>query len=146
MGGYKNHIIASLLLVVLVSWVLMKIGFTADFRDLVFCVILSVTYSLLPDLDIPTSRIRRLTSRLLLTSSLSCLILVIQKTNITLLLICLASTLLLYFFWSLRHRGFLHTLHWAFIMSLPLGFFNLTWFLFAFTGYFSHLLVDRQII
>ncbi|MBI5390247.1 metal-dependent hydrolase [Candidatus Woesearchaeota archaeon] len=100
----------------------------------VICIIL--TFSIMPDMDLGSSTIRKIFLPLALGLLLSFLIL---GQIMPALIICLILIAVHF----LRHRGFLHSLPAALLFSIPLLMYQWTFALFAFVSYFSHLLIDK---
>ncbi len=142
MSSYKTHILgyiafATLLLAGLSYY---KIGLQKDI--IVFGNLIGVLYSILPDIDTPSSKIRTLIERILLAVISFSLIAYIFTGNSYFLYTLIILFLFLLFLYLVRHRGIFHTIWMGFILSLPLYIINPYLAGFAFLGFFSHVAID----
>ena len=139
MTGYKWHIIFGVLfagLFVYVSYMFKLFNLT--FLEIISAAPILLIYSILPDMDISSSKI----SSFLRIVGLS-IILVAVLFDLKILAISIASVLLILQF--VKHRRFIHTVTAGIIFSLPLVYFSYIIALFAFIGYSSHLLIDKEV-
>lgn len=142
MSGYKTHIIgyiasAALLLAGLSYY---KIGLQRDI--IVFGNLIGILYSILPDIDMPSSKIRMLLDRIFLSIIFFSLIAYIITNSQIFMYISIIFTILLLFLYLVRHRGIFHTIWMGFILSIPLYIINPYLAGFAFLGFFSHVAID----
>ena len=140
MPGYKIHLTAGFILVILVE-LLSK----TDLLNLITLICISVIYSLLPDIDIGNSKIGR-TSRITLTT-ISTILLSIGyiKNSKELLLYGIMFLILLGVLQFTKHRAFFHTIRAGLLLSLPLILININYFLIGFLNYILHLILDKKI-
>ena len=139
MAGYKWHIIFGVLFAGLFVYISYKYKiFNLTFLEIISAAPILLIYSILPDIDVSSSKI----SSLFRVVGLS-IILVAILFDLKILAISIASILLILQF--VKHRKFIHTVTAGVIFSLPLLYFNFIIALFAFIGYSSHLLIDRQV-
>ena len=103
--------------------------------DLFTGIILVIIYSILPDIDIKDSKIRKIVMPLLI-------ILIIISYFIEYYVLCLSLILMFIFILLLKHRTITHTIWFAFIISIPF-YQNIGYFVIAFVSYASHLVLDR---
>ena len=139
MSGYKEHIIFGIALAGLAAYYLTGYGsfeYTPVQALALFLVVL--VYSILPDLDSPSSKIRKLIQTLGLAS-----LLILIYFNLKLYLVVVCVFLLAVQF--LTHRRFMHSIAAGVILSLPLAYFDYFLALFAFAAYLSHLLLDGEV-
>lgn len=118
--GYKAHASIALVLCLLVSYF-----FLLD--NVILLCLLSVFYSLLPDIDTFKSRI----GRFFLIFSL---VFMIFEPLISLILVILLL---------IRHRGITHTYIGGFLFSAPMLYFGAEFAAIAFLSYASHLIADQ---
>jgi len=114
-----------------------------DVALMVFGTFTGLIYCLIPDLDTKKSflghRMYKAATVLLVVSLLG-LILLGERYYLAL---ALGSAILLLMLLFARHRGFMHSIPAAFLLSMPLLLINEKLFPFALSGYVSHLLLDR---
>lgn len=139
MPTYKFHIIFGLLLSALVGYTLYVNKFY-DFtiQRLVMITALIFIYSILPDIDISSSKISKM-------FRIICLVLIIVFLFLNLVKLAIILSIILLILEFVKHRTFIHTLSFGLILSLPLLYIDYTTALFAFLSYFSHLLIDGKI-
>lgn len=139
MAGYKWHVIFGILFAGLFVYVSYKHKiFNLKFLEIISAAPILLIYSILPDMDTSSSKI----SSLLRIVGLA-IILVAVLFDLKILAIAIASILLILQF--VKHRKFIHTVIAGILFSLPLVYFSHIIALFAFIGYSSHLLIDRQV-
>ena len=138
MSGYKGHLmfgfaITSLIVITNYLW-----GYLPFSINLIYLMPITAIYSLLPDVDIGTSKIFIFIDTLFLFGIIYCLI-----TNSIMygIILCLALIMILY----LKHRGMAHSIIIGFLFSLPLLSLGLVYVLFGFINYLSHLVLDREV-
>lgn len=129
MPSYKGHLLVglALFLVVLLA--------PTTIEDKIALFLITVIYSLLPDIDVSTSKIGK-PFRLVL------LAFVIIAIFLSLYWLALLFAFLLCLFLLVRHRGFFHTIRAAIFLSLPFLLFNWFYFLYACGMYVIHLILD----
>ena len=139
MAGYKFHIVFGLVFAAVITYLLYRYNFLKlDFLSIVAILPILFIYSILPDIDVSSSKI----SHIFRIIGLS-MVLVAIFFDMKILAISIAGILLILQF--VKHRKFIHTIAAGAIFSLPLIYFNYVIAIFAFIGYFSHLLIDRQV-
>ena len=109
-----------------------------DFLSIVAILPILFIYSILPDIDVSSSKI----SHIFRIIGLS-IVLVAIFFDLKILAISIAGILLILQF--VKHRKFIHTVTAGILFSLPLVYFSHIIALFAFVGYSSHLLIDKQV-
>jgi len=125
--------------------VINKFKFENILKILIPSILIGIFYSILPDIDLPSSKLRRKISKFFLTIILICLITFICLIHDTkLLFIAIILTLFLYILWFSKHRGIFHSIGMGIFLSLPLYLIHPYFFIFAFLGFFTHLLVDGK--
>ena len=145
MSGYKFHILVYLLAAFALTYALEEYKILALPPEyLALAIFIGAAYSILPDIDMPSSIIRRIVEKTSLAGILL-LILAYLLFSVTLLIyaaIALAFFLLL--LWYLKHRGFFHTMLAGIMLSAPLALIDPYLALYAFLGYSAHLFVDGK--
>ena len=146
MPGYKAHIFGYLIMMGIILLLMNRIlNFNISMDMLIFGNIIGILYSILPDIDTPSSKMRKILGRLFLAASITCLIAFIFLRRMELIYIPLMLILFLYMLWFSRHRGLFHTPIIGILLSLPLYFMSLYYIGFALIGFFSHLILDNEV-
>ena len=146
MPGYKAHIFGYLVMAGILLLLLDKImNLHLSIETLIFGNIIGILYSILPDMDTPSSKMRKILGRLFLAASITCLIAFIFLRRMELIYIPLLLILFLYLLWFSRHRGLFHTPLVGILLSLPLYLIDLYYVGFAIIGFFSHLVLDNEV-
>lgn len=147
MSGYKGHLIGYFLVVFPVT----LIGVSKEFlpQELVTIIlgfVLGAFYTILPDIDTPSSKARRIIGKLFLTITVFCLtgFLTGLLTEIAVYL-ALALNLSLYLLWFIKHRGILHTIIAGTLFSTPLLIVNWVYAFYALLGFTVHLILDGEL-
>jgi len=102
-------------------------------------------YTLLADVDAPSSKARKiveLSTLVLITASLA---LFLKTSNLLFVYAALFLTTLLLILWTLKHRGIVHTPLAAFLLSAPVYFIHPLAGGFALLGYMTHLILDWEL-
>jgi len=145
MPSYKAHIFGYLVMMGILLLLLDKIlNFHLSIETLIFGNIIGILYSILPDIDTPSSKMRKIIGRLFLAASIACITVFIFLRRMELIYIPLMLILFLYILWFSRHRGLFHTPVVGILLSLPLYLINLHYVGFALIGFFSHLILDKR--
>jgi len=134
MPGYRGHLFLGYLLFILFVFLIHDL----DILNFISLFVLVSIFSLLPDIDANNSKIGIFFRVLLIFLIIISLI----SHFFTLSLIFCFLLLILSF---VRHRGFFHTLRSGIILSLPLFYFGLIFFLAGFLSYSGHLVLDRHL-
>lgn len=143
MSNYKIHILgyivsAALLLAGLSYY---KIGLQRDI--IISGNLIGILYSILPDVDVPSSKIRILIERISIAIIFFSLIFYIFTSNSYLLYTFVITVLFLLFLHLVRHREIFHNIGMGFILSIPFYIINPYLAGFAFLGFLSHIAIDR---
>lgn len=147
MPGYKTHAIVYLILAFAIYTLLHRLELVSQsLVSMWLGLVVGLVYSLLPDIDMPSSKIRKKLEQAFLGLTVVMLLLyVMLLRDMVLVYVSLALAVGLLALWFARHRGRFHTLGAAVLFSLPLGLVDPICMLFGFTGYLSHLLIDREL-
>lgn len=142
MPNYKTHIVVGFLLVfafLLANYYLNIIPFKPTKpTDFILVGLIPLIYSILPDIDINSSKIFGVTITLALI-----LMLISIFTGRILLVVAIIIALLVIL--ALSHRGITHSLLGAVIMIIPLILlFHWFFVLVGLIAYLSHILVDGE--
>jgi inner membrane protein len=146
MGGYRAHIffyaVFSGLMVYGMNYYSLSVF---DGFSLIAALIVGLAYSLLPDIDAPSSKARRFISKAVLLIVSALLFAYLVFGGQLLVIFALPLVLFLLILWFSRHRGRFHTITAGAIMSLPLLLYSEIFFVFALLGYASHLVADGKL-
>lgn len=144
MSGYILHILAYWINCFVLVAGMHEFGVALPgFESLVFCAFLGTIYTVLPDIDTPSSKARKTAEKITLIIIVLLLTGYLLTQNQYMIYLSIALAAILFFLWNTKHRGFFHTLPAALLFSLPLAFFDFWTSVFAFMGYFCHLIVDK---
>lgn len=139
MAGYKAHIIFGILFAGLFAFLSYRYAIIEfNVISLLLAIPILFIYSMLPDIDISTSKISKI---VMILGLLSIIALIIFDKKILAVSICVILLLLQ----IIKHRKFIHTIAAGVLLSAPLIYFNYIVAIFAFVAYFSHLLLDGQV-
>ena len=131
---YYTHILFGFVLAILMYLAVIYLDISITFDYLVVVVIV-IIYSILPDIDIKKSKIRKIMMPILIF-----LVLLFYYTEQY--LVMLFVLLVIAFIYSLKHRTLTHTIMFGILVSLP-WYQNIVYMLLAFVSYLSHILLDR---
>jgi hypothetical protein len=146
MSGYKFHIIAYLLGACALTYALKEYPFfSLSIESLILSLFIGCAYSIIPDIDLPSSVMRRMVERCALALILFLIIAYVFFLVMLLIYAAIAVTFLLLLLWYLKHRGFFHTILAGLLLAAPLAFLDPVFSLYAFLGYAAHLFVDGEI-
>ncbi len=146
MSGYLTHIIVYLSFVVFLLAVSYSYGMLEyDVKTIIVGCLVGLFYSILPDVDTPSSKMRKLIERIFLAAIVLSLVAFLMIKDVDLVYSAIVLSLILYFLWYVRHRTILHTPIAGVLFSAPLYFIEPVYCLFALIGFVSHLLVDNEV-
>ena len=145
MSSYKKHIFVYLFFVVAGIAALTYYHYLQFNWEIILPgIVIGTFYTLLPDIDTPSSKLRGIIAKLSLATTLSCLGAYLYLKNINLIYISLALVFFLYFLWFSPHRRIFHTLLVGVFLSSPWYLINPSFFLFALSGFLVHLMLDGK--
>jgi hypothetical protein len=107
---------------------------------------LFVLYTILPDLDIPNSKIAPHFKKFCVLGAILGGCAHYLKPNFYILLFSIFCGVLLVMSIFTTHRKFFHSPIAAVLLSAPLVFINVEWAAVAFSGYIFHLLIDGELL
>ena len=142
MPNYRIHILFYLAIIILLITVVNLLEISLELNVLVYGAPIGLLYSLLPDIDARRSVIRSIFVKILSLTSITSFLLFIIYQNLFQFILLLLSLSLLVSLNFLKHRGIFHSPLLAIVLSIPLYFVNPLFCVFAFIGYFSHLVID----
>jgi len=146
MSGYRLHLIFYTAACATIYYILHSTGLVGGVGiKQVVGFIVGGLYAVLPDVDTPASKIRLITSRVLLFTVLVFLTAHVLSGSIELVYVSAAIVSALLLLWHSRHRGYFHTVSAAVILSAPLVLANPFYAAMACLGYTSHLVLDGEI-
>lgn len=138
MPGYKHHLVIFSVMYLVMAAILLFYGIDPP---LLACgLLIGLPYTLLPDIDIGTSKIRKLANIL----SLLCILagFYLYTMGEVSYLVVLSPVLFLLVINLVRHRGVFHTIWMAVLLSAPLYLIRPPCVLFGIYAYSIHLLAD----
>jgi len=145
MSGYRMHLVVYALAAFAATYLLARLGYFLDFRVLGVSMLVGLCYTLLPDIDVPSSRMREVVSKVLLAAALLCMLaFIFWGRGIVMAYAALGIVVFLYLLWFTKHRGIFHTVYAGLVLSLPLWLLSPFYCLYAFVGFSSHLLSDGK--
>jgi len=145
MPGYRFHIAVYLFSACVLTYVLKGYSLIGlSVYSLMASLFVGGIYSVLPDIDMPSSVIRRVVERGALLSVFFLIIGYVFYPVVFLLYAAVAVVFLLLLLWYLKHRGFFHTVFAGLLLSIPWAFLDPVVSVYALTGYMAHLLADGK--
>lgn len=138
--NWKQHLLGGLIITIIIALPSLYYNLiTPNLYNLIIIVLVWLTYSLLPDIDIGTSKIRKFYTIIVALLIIYSLL----YSHITFGIV-LASTLI--FIQFLKHRGLSHSFIFGLLVSAPLYFYfdNYMLAIIAYTNFLSHLVLDRK--
>ncbi len=146
MSGYSGHLLfymaASVVALAVSFWYYpIDIGVVGT----LIAVTIGAGYALLPDVDIPSSKMRRIIGKVFLAVIIASLLIYLKTKTLRLVYIAIALSICLYILWFVKHRGLLHTPVVGVLFSAPLYFIEPWYAVFAFLGFMSHLVADGEV-
>ena len=146
MAGYKSHIIAYLVLACAATYALKEYPvLELSALSLLAALFIGCVYSILPDIDAPSSIIRRAAERLSLALIVALSVAYVFFREMILIYAGIAVASCLLILWFLKHRGFFHTVLAGALLSIPWALADPVYSVYAFLGYAAHLLADGGI-
>ena len=138
-SGYKLHIIFGMIIAFIFFYLIRNQEFF-KLSDLELALSLPVVlfYSILPDIDLPNSKIRCILMPTILFIVLISIVMKFKALAIGLLVVMILMQFL-------KHRKFIHSVTAGIIFTLPLIFYSFPLTIFAFISYLSHLLLDGEV-
>ena len=127
--GYKIHLLLSIILNTLFIFL-----FNPEINVFLFFII-GLLYSILPDIDITSSKAYKI---LIIFLTLTSIFLLFYAPIIVLLILIIILIITLS-----KHRSFVHSFWFSILISLPLIFIGDIYFLIGLLNYVLHILVDR---
>ncbi len=138
MSTYKVHILFGVILVAIFAVIVQKYQlFNFSILEFLISIPIIITYSILPDIDLRSSKISHLFRGLSFFVLLLMIIFEMKEYAITIVIVLIILEFL-------KHRKFVHTISAGIILSLPLIYFSYVIAIFAFAGYLSHLIIDKS--
>ncbi len=153
MPHYRWHVLGAVGIFFLVMLLLRLVQVELDFVMIAFSFLLCIFAAMIPDIDSKSSKVFRIFTDLIVVFVAGMIVYYTFASWFTMLWLLL--------FWFLlsgpallalpvKHRGFVHTIWIAAIFGAVTAFIGIAMLqsfipgLFAFAGYFSHLLMDRK--
>ena len=142
---WKGHLFAGFLACPATIFALNQAGFATPPETILAGFLISAVFSLLPDIDVESSKIHGAAFIALLIASIASLAVYSFSGSPVFLagfLLFLVPGVAMKF---MRHRGFCHTIRFGLACALPLAVAGPVYPAFAFVAFFSHLAVDLEI-
>lgn len=155
MPHYRWHFLGSIGMFFLVMLLLRYAQIGPPFAIMVFSFFVCIFAALVPDIDSKSSKVFRVFTDLIVIAVAGMIVYYTFSEWLTMLWLLLFWFLLsgpVLLALPVKHRGFVHTIWVAIIFGAATAFIGLgmlqSWLpgLFAFAGYFSHLLMDRRML
>lgn len=145
MPSWKVHMIIGAVFVVSTLTILQYLNLLSEY-DLwkIMFLPLVLLYSILPDIDSESSIIARVINSFLWIIILCLIILFVIFKNNFLLWGAVCAFAIILFIYTLRHRGFTHSIFAGILVSLPLIFIDKMVAGLAFVSFLSHLIADGE--
>jgi len=153
MPHYRWHVLGAVGMFFLVLLLLRYAQVELDFVMIAFSFLLCMFAAMIPDIDSKSSKVFRIFTDLIVVSVAGMIVYYTFSEWFTMLWLLLFWFLLsgpVLLALPVKHRGFVHTIWIAAIFGAVSAFIGIAMLqsflpgLFAFAGYFSHLLMDRK--
>lgn len=139
MPNYKAHLGIGIIFLAIFAFIS-----NLEFIPLLTFILITIIYSLLPDIDVGNSKAGR--SLRIFLSILSLILLSVGLFGKQLIgFLGLAMLILLTILQFVKHRKFIHTIRAGILLSAPLLVLGLTEFIFGFVCYVLHLFFDKSL-
>ena len=138
MSGYKIHFLVGLIVTAIASFIAFKMGYLSlTLLNAGWLLGIAFVFSLLPDIDIGTSLIRKVL--------LAAFVIFIFINGMVLTSYILCGVLLIVIF--LPHRGVMHTIFMGVLIAGLLWFYfhNLVFPIIALLNFISHMAMDKML-
>jgi membrane-bound metal-dependent hydrolase YbcI (DUF457 family) len=124
----------------LIIYIIISHYYVIDNSLLPIFLIITLFYSLLPDIDKNNSWIKKKFNFIMyIILIFSIILFILKQISLWFIFILLFIEILLFF---VKHRGIIHTIGFGIIFAVPLLFFGPAYFIAGIIGYFSHLIAD----
>ncbi len=141
MSGYRTHLIFYAAVMTLLFFATHQtIGWVE-----VTAFLFGAIYSILPDIDSPSSKIRGIVTKVVLAQVFVMLAAYIMGGNINFVYVSAAAVAVLLIIAFTKHRGVVHTPLAALALALPPAILNPIYGAAALLGYTTHLLLDGRL-
>ncbi len=153
MPHYRWHLLGSIGMFFLVMLLLRYAQIEPAFAIMIFSFFVCIFAALIPDIDSKSSKVFRIFTDLIVVAVAGMIAFYTFSEWFTMLWMLLFWLLLsgpVLIALPVKHRGFVHTIWVAIIFGIVTAFIGLSMLqsflpgIFAFAGYFSHLLMDRK--
>lgn len=136
MPGYKKHLAIGTIVFIGLSILILYYNLM-PITSLLIATPLFLFYSLLPDIDTPSSKIRKIVEVGILITVLI-LIIVFEEYKISVGLIVFITML-----WFTKHRGAFHSFLVGFPLTLPIILYDTNIGILCYIGFLTHLIADK---
>jgi hypothetical protein len=138
MPGYKKHLLYSIPFLI-AAYIIRYSYFSIDPIILLFEIPLFFFYTLLPDIDTPASKIRKIVE----VGILFLLLILLMTSNET--IISVFFIMILLFLWFSKHRGIFHKPFTGILLSSPVAMYNISSAIICYYGFIVHLIFDKKL-
>lgn len=150
MSGYRGHLFLGLLVLALLVycfqelgvWVFKDFSVSGNLQMIAWFLPVALFYSVLPDVDIRTSKVNHFLTGLLFIGGLVSLVVYYFVNEVLFFLVGLFSLFVGFLGLFMKHRGFWHSFPGGLFVSVPLWLVSPFYFLVALCCYWFHLVVD----
>ena len=139
---WKSHVLFGLLLYSMAVLMAKAFQFAIGLDTIFGGAIVTIIYSLLPDIDMEKSRIHKAVSLSLLIAAILGFVAFAYYKSQVFLAMFLALVAIAVAAKFLKHRGFTHTLRFGLLCSVPFLIVHPSLFFAALIGFASHLIAD----
>jgi len=142
MPNYRTHQVAGIILLVLVLWLNTVIHFlpiSLGVIEVFMSIGIILFYSILADIDIGTSKSRKIVFGVALFAIGYCFAFNFRSIGLVI------TSLLLIIVLFLNHRGRTHSVLASVVFSAPLAYMSMVYMVIGIIAYLSHLILDKEI-
>ena len=142
--NFKEHLIGGVVVAGIITAILWYHE-ALEINHLLIGVPVCIIYSLIPDADHPNSKVRKWVEIIGLSIALFVMILsVCGDVNTYIAVVGLVCLVGLLFIRLVKHRTTFHSPLFGLVVSLPFFYIGYVYFIYAFCGFLTHLLLDRK--
>jgi len=141
MPSYHTHLVIAAISALMLFGMFSDV--VAKYPEFLMSLPIFFVYTLLPDVDIPSSVISNHARKFFVVGGILSYISYYFYPNFYVLFFCFFCGIMIVAMTFAAHRKFFHSFLAGVILSIPLLFLGFVWFLSGFLGYSIHLLADR---
>lgn len=137
----SGHILFAIIFFLIV-YIILNENYDLNTYNFIVAFIISMFYALLPDLDLKKSFIRKKIDILIISVIIILSVFYFLGNQEVLIFIAILLGVEAVFTIT-KHRGVMHSLAFGVIISMPWLLINTAFFIFALSGFISHLIADK---